>query len=188
MKRQMILSLLAGLVLHCGVPAPVAQGASKPNILFIMADDHAAHAIGACGGRLEGFARTPNLDRIASEGILLENCFCTNSICTPSRATILTGQYSHTPTNGYLVFSRLRDKPRAEGPQFEQYLPRLMKAAGYQTAVVGKWHLHEEPEFDYYKVLPGQGKYTDPQFYEKGKVACWTKKHESELVTESTLR
>ena len=167
-----------------GVTTASAWGGTPPNVLFIMADDHAAHAIRAYGGRLEDFALTPNIDRLANEGILFENCFCTNSICTPSRATILSGQYSHTPTNDYLVFSRYCSSHKTQGPEFQQYLPRLMKAAGYQTAAVGKWHLHEEPEFDYYMVLPGQGRYTDPQFLEKGRTDSGEGWNKGELVTE----
>jgi len=131
----------------------VAYGAERPNILFIMSDDHAAHAIGAYGGRLAKLDPTPNLDRLAEEGIRLTNAFCTNSICTPARATLMTGQYSHT--NGVTTLHG-RVKPE------DQTLALRMKAAGYQTAMVGKWHLGEEPAFDYYCVLPGQGSYFNP--------------------------
>ena len=102
----------------------VAQAASgknrRPNILFIMSDDHAAHAISAYGSRLAKVAPTPNIDRLANEGFLFENCFCTNSICTPSRATILTGQYSQA--NGVLDLGGRIEPQR-------QYLPKLMKQA-----------------------------------------------------------
>lgn len=136
------------------------KAAQKPNILYIMSDDHAAHAIASYGGRLAKVTPTANIDRLATEGMLMENVFCTNSICVPSRATILTGQYSQT--NGLLT---LRGGLVPE----KQYLPRLMKQAGYLTAMIGKWHLKYEPAFDYYNVLPGQGSYSNPTTREAGK-------------------
>ena len=99
----------------------------RPNIIFIMADDHAAHALSAYGSRIN---RTPNLDRLANEGMLFRNTFCTNSICAPSRAVILTGKYSHL--NGFV-----HNGNRFDGSQ--QTFPKLLQKAGYQTAVVGKW-------------------------------------------------
>lgn len=126
-----------------------------------MSDDHAAAAISAYGSRIN---RTPNIDRIALEGMRLDNCFCTNSICSPSRATILTGQYSHI--NGLRTLPEALDNSR-------QNVAKLLRTAGYQTAVVGKWHLHAEPAgFDYWNVLTaenGQGTYFDPAFDEMGK-------------------
>ncbi len=134
--------------------------AAQPNILFLMSDDHAAHALGAYSGRLAQLDPTPVLDRLAAEGMLFENAFCTNSICTPSRATLLTGQHSHvnrvTTLSGHLEGDR-------------QYVANLIREAGYQTAMVGKWHLKREPSFDYYCVLPGQGSYFNPVMRESGK-------------------
>ncbi len=131
-----------------------ALAAGKPNVLFIMSDDHAAHAIGAYGSRLARLDPTPNIDRLADEGMLLQNVFCTNAICTPSRATIITGQYSHV--NGVKTLNERIEPAR-------QHLARLMGQAGYETAIIGKWHLKEEPAaFDYYAVLPGQGSYFNP--------------------------
>ncbi|MCP5114628.1 MAG: sulfatase-like hydrolase/transferase, partial [bacterium] len=131
-----------------------ALAADKPNVLFIMSDDHAAHAIGAYGSRLARLDPTPNIDRLADEGMLLQNVFCTNAICTPSRATIITGQYSHV--NGVKTLNERIEPAR-------QHLARLMGQAGYETAIIGKWHLKEEPAaFDYYAVLPGQGSYFNP--------------------------
>jgi len=133
-------------------------GDGRPNILFIMSDDHAAHAIGCYGSRIN---ETPNIDRIAREGVRFDNCFCTNSICTPSRATILTGKHSHL--NG--VFTLSSDFNRDQ-----MHVGKLLQEAGYETAVIGKWHLHTQPSgFDYYNVLPGQGSYHDPRIKERGK-------------------
>ena len=139
------------------LPVPAA---GKPNIVYIMSDDHAANAIGAYGGRLAKLNPTPTIDRLAKEGIVFENCFVTNSICTPSRACVLTGQYNHT--------NKIYDlNGRLEASQ--HFLPIELKKAGYQTAMIGKWHLVAEPaSFDYYAVLPGQGKYFDPEFLVRG--------------------
>jgi arylsulfatase A-like enzyme len=129
----------------------------RPNLLFIMADDHAAQAIGAYGSRLN---ETPHIDRLAAGGMRLDACFCTNSICTPSRATILTGTYSHV--NGVTTLDTPWD---ARQPTFVTAL----RQAGYQAAVVGKWHLghggiHDPHGFDHWIVLPDQGAYHDPEF------------------------
>jgi len=159
------------------------KSAERPNIIFIMSDDHAAHAIGAYGGRLAKLNPTPVIDTLARDGVLLENAFCTNSICTPSRACIMTGQYSIV--NGVL------DLGGKLAPE-NQYLAIEMRKAGYLTAMIGKWHLKLEPNFDYYKVLPGQGSYFDPSFREKGK-GQWPKNmvkmtgHSSDCITDSVL-
>jgi arylsulfatase A-like enzyme len=153
--------LLSCILFLATAPAIIAADGKRPNILYIMSDDHAAHAIGAYGGRLAPLNPTPTLDRLAKEGMLLRNVFCVNSICVPSRATILTGQHSHrnglTTLNGSL-------------PAARQTLAHLMKQAGYETAVIGKWHLNAEPAaFDHYCVLPGQGLYHNPVMHEKGR-------------------
>lgn len=163
--------------------------ARRPNILFIMSDDHAAHAIGAYGSRLASIDPTPNLDRIAQEGILLRNVFCTNSICVPSRATIMTGQYSHV--NGVRTLNGGIEAER-------QALALLMKQAGYETAIIGKWHLRYEPAaFDFYTVLPGQGSYFNPIFRVRGpeawpnnttRAAGYDSKHSSDAITDISLR
>ncbi|KAJ4287267.1 hypothetical protein N0V90_012665 [Kalmusia sp. IMI 367209] len=132
---------------------------TRPNILFIMADDHASKAISCYGA---GINHTPNLDRLASEGMLFNHCYVTNSICTPSRATILTGQHNHV--NGVLT---LDSKISTRQPN----VAKQLRAGGYQTAMVGKWHLgegkaHEPSGFDYWSVVPGQGEYFDPLFIE----------------------
>ena len=157
---------------------------SAPNIIFIMSDDHTSQAIGVYGGRLESLNPTPNLDKLANEGIVFTNAFCTNSICTPSRATIMTGQYSQT--NGVLDLD-------GELPRDKHYLAMEMQNLGYSTAIIGKWHLKNEPNFfDYYKVLPGQGKYFNPTFMEKGK-GTWpdnkvqTDGHSTDMITDATI-
>jgi N-acetylglucosamine-6-sulfatase len=162
------------------LPKAVSAQASpdKPNILFIMSDDHCYQAIGAYGSRLARLNPTPTIDTLAKEGIRLDNCFCTNSICTPSRACIMTGQYS--AVNGvYDLGGRLQPE--------HQYLAIEMKKAGYQTAVIGKWHLKTDPNFDYYKVLPGQGSYMNPTFKEKGKGRVKMQGHSSDCITDSVL-
>src|SRR6266536_2656950 len=137
--------------------AALAQGRPRPNIIFMMADDHAAHAISAYGSRIN---RTPNIDRIAAGGVKLTNCFCTNSICTPSRAAILTGQYSHK--NGVYTLEEPLD------PKRDNVAKELQKA-GYQTAMIGKWHLVSDPSgFDYWNILPGQGVYYNPPMVRMG--------------------
>jgi len=142
-------------VFNCGIRK------KQPNILFIMSDDHAATAISSYGGLLKDVAKTINIDRLAREGMRVDNCFCTNSICTPSRACILTGKYSHL--NG--VYTLGDDFNREQ-----QNVAKLLQQAGYETAIVGKWHLHTEPSgFDYYNVLPGQGRYHNPLLKEMGK-------------------
>jgi arylsulfatase A-like enzyme len=141
----------------CGAAVLGAAGSKQPNILYIMADDHAAHAISAYGSRIN---RTPNIDRIAAGGMRLNNCFCTNSICTPSRAAILTGQYSHR--NGVYTLDDRLDPARDN-------VAKELQKAGYQTAMVGKWHLGNDPSgFDYWNILPGQGVYHNPVFIEQG--------------------
>jgi len=146
---------LFSLVLSAGAGAG-AQTA-RPNIVFIMADDHAAQAMSCYGSRIN---QTPNLDRIAQHGIRFDKAFCTNSICAPVRATILTGKFSHR--NGVLdnLYPFDGSQPTA---------PKLMQQAGYQTAMIGKWHLKSDPTgFNYWKVLPGQGAYYNPDFLTAG--------------------
>ena len=140
-----------------GLPAVAAAqpdaSAQRPNILFIMSDDHAQRAISAYGGNL---AETPNIDRIAVEGALFRNSFVTNSICTPSRAVLLTGKFSHR--NGVRINGDVFDSRQAT-------FPRILQEQGYETAVVGKWHLSSEPAgFDHWQVLEGQGEYYSPRF------------------------
>jgi arylsulfatase A-like enzyme len=154
--RVVSLPLALALALTAWVAAlPAAE--TRPNILYIMSDDHAAHAISAYGSKIN---KTPNIDRIASGGMRFTNCFVTNSICTPSRATILTGKYSHL--NGVPVFNRF------DGRQTN--VAKHLRASGYHTGMVGKWHLGSSPTgFAYWNILPGQGVYHNPVFFEMGK-------------------
>ncbi|RCR71159.1 sulfatase family protein [Larkinella punicea] len=132
---------------------PETVQATRPNVIFIFSDDHAYQAISAYGSKL---AKTPNIDRIAKEGAILYNNVVTNSICGPSRATLLTGKYSHL--NGYKVNER---KFEINQPVF----PEELQKNGYQTAWIGKMHLGSLPHgFNYLNVLPGQGHYYGPTF------------------------
>ena len=159
-------------------------GQTKPNIIFIMSDDHTTQGFGIYESRLARLNPTPVLDQLGKDGMLFTNVYCNNSICTPSRASILTGQYSQT--NGVL------DLDGRLAPE-KQYLPQEMKKLGYQTAIIGKWHLKEEPAaFDYYKVLPVQGKYFNPDFREIDK-GQWPDNlvkyegHSSDVITDISL-
>jgi arylsulfatase A-like enzyme len=157
--------------------------AKRPNILFIMSDDHASHAIGAYGSRIN---ETPNLDRIAEGGMRFDNCFCTNSICTPSRAVILAG--THTHVNGVTTIGAWMDN------RLTTY-PKLLQKAGYQTALFGKWHLgvgreHCPTGFDEWAVLPGQGAYHDPEFIFRGPDGGERRQLEgycTDLITDLTI-
>ena len=164
---------LAALAAACA--GPRAGFPEHPNILFIMTDDHAAQAIGAYGSRINA---TPNIDRIAAEGMTFANCFCTNSICAPSRAVILSGRYSHL--NG------VRDNAIAfDGAQVT--FPKLLQQAGYQTVMIGKWHLKSPPTgFDYWNVLPGQGAYYNPDMIEMGENKRYSG-YVTDIVTDIAL-
>ncbi len=151
MKTFVLCALLCGLC----VSTPAAA-ASRPNILFLMSDDHALEAIGAYGSWLKDYVHTPTLDRLAEEGMRFTNVCCNNSICSPSRASIITGQYSHI--NGGL---NLNCSVEADSPS---YIIELQNA-GYATAVVGKWHMSHWPRgCDDYAVTKGQGSYFNPTF------------------------
>lgn len=182
-KTAAILATAFVTAISFNVISPVSA-ADRPNILFIMSDDHTAQAVGAYATLLQDLNPTPTIDTLAAEGICFDNAFCTNAICTPSRACVITGQYDHI--NG--VFD-LGGRIAAD----KQTLPIQMKKAGYQTAIVGKWHLKAEPNFDYYKVLPGQGKYFNTEFRVQGDQP-WPKNvvthegmHSSDAITDSTL-
>lgn len=157
----------------------------KPNIIFIMTDDHSLAAISAYQGFLSEVAPTPNIDRIANEGVLFNNMFCNNSICGPSRASILTGKYSHI--NGFY-----KNEGGGDFDGSQQTFPKLLQKAGYETAVIGKWHLGTSPTgFDHYKVLfnkEGQGSYYDPVFeVTGGETITEEGKYSTSVIKEDAL-
>lgn len=174
MKNNLLLLTagFAGFMSSCESTKKLPE---QPNIIFIMSDDHAYQALSCYGGTIN---KTPNLDRIANEGMLFENSFVTNSISAPSRAVLLTGKLSHL--NGQITNGNSFD-----GSQLT--FPKLLQEAGYQTAIVGKWHLRSDPTgFDYWNILPGQGDYYNPDFIEMGE----RKNHEgyvTNLITDFTI-
>ncbi len=154
---------------------PTGQDANQPNIVFIMSDDHAYQAISAYKSDL---IKTPNIDKIAEEGMLFNTSLVTNSLCAPSRAVILTGKFSHL--NGIPG-----NEKKFDGNQ--QTLPKLLQQNGYRTALIGKWHLKSPPTgFDYWNVLPGQGDYYNPDFIKLGKDTVYSG-YVTDIITELSL-
>jgi arylsulfatase A-like enzyme len=168
----------AALALFLTAPTGQAQAADqkRPNIVFVFSDDHGYQAISAYGSRLN---QTPNIDRLAKEGMRFDRCLVPNSICGPSRATVLTGKYSHI--NGFYN----NTNSRFDGSQVT--FPKLLQGAGYQTAMIGKWHLVSDPTgFDYWEILPGQGQYYNPPMRRNGQRVT----HEgyvTDIITDITL-
>lgn len=149
----------------------------RPNILIIFSDDHALNAISAYGSP---YIKTPNIDRLAKEGALYQNMFCTNSLCAPSRATLLTGKYSHK--NGH------KDNLTKFNAGQDMY-PKYLQAAGYQTGWIGKWHLEATPYyFDYWSLLPGQGAYYNPDFIEMNGKTARVEGYATDVITDKALK
>jgi arylsulfatase A-like enzyme len=180
MRRVSLFRLLMATTLTVlFVPQPRivhAADPKHPNIVFIFSDDHAYQAVSAYGN---GLNQTPNIDRLGKEGMRFDRCLVPNSICGPSRATVLTGKYSHL--NGFYN----NTNNRFDGSQTT--MPKLLKQAGYQTAIVGKWHLVSDPTgFDYWNILPGQGQYYNPPMIRMGQ----REKHEgyvTDILTDLSL-
>lgn len=178
-----MLSRRHALAALAGSPVLAQTARRRPNVLFVMTDDHSVAHLSCYGNKT---VRTPNMDRIATEGVLFRNAFCTNSLCAPARATCLTGTYSHV--NGVLGNSEAKDtKPETMKPGLATW-PEELKRAGYKTAVVGKWHLTDQPRgFDYSCVLPGQGLYFDPDFIENGERKKF-KGYATDITTDLALK
>ena len=180
--KIMLLLMITVLSINC----TKQKEQKKPNILFILSDDHTSQAWGIYGGVLKDVAHAPNIARLAQEGTVLNNAFCTNSICVPSRAAILTGQYSNR--NGVYT---LNDALATDSLN----IAKTLKNNGYQTAIIGKWHLKKEPTgFDYYNVLHDQGRYWDPilrtadNFHKDPKEWDVHKGFSTDVVTDLSLK
>ncbi|WP_341216131.1 sulfatase [uncultured Wocania sp.] len=146
--------VFVGIFLIFSCKSEEKQAVIKPNILFIMSDDHTSQAWGIYGGILKDYVQNKNINRLANEGAVLNNAFCTNSICVPSRASILTGQFSNK--NGVYTLSDALHPDSLN-------IAKVLNKNGYQTAIIGKWHLKKEPSgFDYYNILHDQGRYWNP--------------------------
>lgn len=174
LKISLPIAVLLVSLLSCTGNGP-GQANEKPNIVFIMSDDHAYQAISAYSSAL---IETPNIDMIGKQGITFNKAFVTNSICAPSRAVILTGKFSHL--NGVPGNEQVFD-----GNQ--QTFPKILQENGYQTSIIGKWHLKSHPTgFDYWNVLPGQGDYYNPDFIKEGKDTVY-EGYVTEIITELSI-
>ena len=164
-------------LLIAGILLSLSGFSQKPNIIFIMSDDHDNDAISAYN---KTFINTPGIDRIAKEGMLFKRCFVGNSICSPARATLLTGQHSH--------LSGVRDnRDRFDSSRLN--LAKLLQQTGYQTAVIGKWHLQSYPTgFDYWSIFPGQGLYYDPRIINMKGDTVTRKGYASDITTDDAIK
>lgn len=170
-----IIQLLPALLLLF-ISSYAQKKPTQPNIIFILSDDHAYQAISAYGSKL---MQTPNIDRIARGGALFRNALVGNSICGPSRATLLTGKYSHL--NGYTLNEKKFDIS-------QELFPRILQQHNYQTAWIGKWHLGSLPQgFDYWNILPGQGQYYNPDFIKIGGDTSRSSGYVTNLITEFSI-
>ena len=177
MPKTIRISVVLLFLLLPAIPA-YADSPKRPNIVWIFSDDHAPNAVGAYGGRLADCNLTPNIDRIAADGMIFDHAYVGNSICAPSRATLLTGKHSHL--NG-------KFDNRGGFNHDQQQFQKILQKHGYQTAMIGKIHLNGAMQgFDYWEVLPGQGRYTNPQFVtEAGKTQY--SGHSTDIVTDRAL-
>jgi len=177
MKLTTLLFSAALLLMACG-----KQAAPPPNIIFIFSDDHTSQAWGIYGGILQDYVKNQNIKRLATEGAVLDNAFCTNSICVPSRGSVMTGQYSHI--NGIYTLADALEPD-------SNNIAKVLSANGYQTALIGKWHLKKQPAgFDHFMVLPGQGVYKNPVFkteedWEEGKQFDG---YSTDLITDFSIK
>jgi len=175
-----LLSLVVVALSHVAIAADAPRPhAARPNIVWMFSDDHAYQAIGAYGGRFEKENLTPNIDTLAKDGMVFDRAYVANSICAPSRATLLTGKHSHL--NG-------KYDNRGGFNHDQQQFQKLLQKSGYQTAMIGKIHLSGAMQgFDYWEVLPGQGQYWDPQFITADGRTVYKGEHSTDVITKRAI-
>ncbi|MGS0527396.1 sulfatase family protein [Zobellia nedashkovskayae] len=153
----------------------------KPNIVWIFSDDHSYQTIGAYGGRLQSLNPTPNIDKLAAEGMRFDKAYVENSICAPSRATLLTGKMSH-------LHKKLDNTKKTVFDHDQQQFQKILRTNGYQTAMIGKIHLPGKMQgFDYWEVLPGQGKYYNPDFITEEGDTNYKGEYVTDVITDRAL-
>ena len=176
-----LLSLVAVVAFsHVAIAADARRpNAVKPNIVWMFSDDHAYQAIGAYGGRFEKENLTPNIDTLAKDGMVFDRAYVANSICAPSRATLLTGKHSHL--NG-------KYDNRGGFNHDQQQFQKILQKSGYQTAMIGKIHLNGSMQgFDYWEVLPGQGRYWNPEFVTADGRTVYQGEHSTDVITKRAI-
>ena len=168
--------VICGILAMISMAAGAAAAEARPNIVFILADDHGVGAVGCYGGIL---GKTPRIDLLAAQGMRFENCFVTSSLCSPSRAAIVTGKYAHL--NGQRTIG-----PRFDGAQAT--IAKLLHRNGYATALIGKWHLGSDPTgYDYWNIIPNQGRYEDPELIQNGTKRV-VQGYLTDLITADAIR